>query len=287
MNDSVKCVLIAGYGTMGTGIVLSFARAGFETIVLSRDPSRIADLPAGARAVAELPKAAPDLVIETIPEKMDLKLALYGRLEDAYGPETIIASNTSGLPLQEMADRLRHPERFLGTHYMHPADTLPMLEVVRVAQTSDTVLERTVAALRRTGKESIILNRPVVGFLINRLQHALLHEAYWMIEQGIVTARDVDDFAKHLFGPRMCVTGLIEQKDISGLDTHALAQRAIVPHLHHGAEPSRIVQEKYERGDLGVKTGVGFYDWRGKDVEAHKRRATEKLTRLLEVLREE
>src|SRR5690606_38677059 len=131
MTNPVERVLVAGYGTMGRGIVLSVARAGFETVVLSRDPSRITDLPDGARAVATLPDAAPDLVIETIAEKMDLKLALYERLEDRYGAAPIIASNTSGLPLQDMADALRHPERFLGAHYMHPADALPMLEVVR------------------------------------------------------------------------------------------------------------------------------------------------------------
>src|SRR3546814_7221985 len=78
-----------------------------------------------------------------------------------------------------------------------------------------------------------------LGFLFTRLQHALLHEAYWMIEQVIVTAADVDTFARRAFGPRMCVTGVIEQKDLSGIDTHALAQQGIVPHLHHGAEPDR------------------------------------------------
>src|SRR3546814_15688621 len=103
-------------------------------------------------------------------------------------------------------------------------------------------MARTVDAMERTGKEVIRLNRPVAGFLFNRLQHALLHEAYWMIEQGIVTAADVDTFARRAFGPRMCVTGVIEQKDLRGLDTHALAQRGIVPHLPPGAGPTRLPQ---------------------------------------------
>jgi 3-hydroxybutyryl-CoA dehydrogenase len=125
----------------------------------------------------------------------------------------------------------------------------------------------------------------VIGFLINRLQHAILHEAYHLIEQGVVSAEDVDNVAKWLLGPRMCVTGLIEQKDISGLDTHALAQRGIVPHLYHGAEPCRLLQDKYQRGQLGVKTGVGFYDWRNRDVGAYKKKAAATLERLLQLLR--
>ena len=85
----------------------------------------------------------------------------------------------------------------------------------------------------------------------------------------------------------MCVTGLIEQKDISGLDVHALAQRGIVPHLCHSAVPHSVVQKKYENGEFGVKTGTGFYDWRVRDVAAHKRKVADKLARLLALLAED
>ena len=125
------------------------------------------------------------------------------------------------------------------------------------------------------------------GFLINRLQHALLHEAYYLIEQGVTDAATIDLVAKKLLGPRMSVTGVIEQKDISGLDTHTLAQAAIVPHLHHGAEPPRIVQDLQAAGHLGVKTGRGFYDWTGRDVDTFKRKAADKLARILAIAREE
>jgi len=287
MTLPVTKVLIVGHGAMGSGIALSFARGGFETTVLSRSAAKSSDPANGVRITDQLPAEQPDLVIEAVPEQMALKTVLFERLERTYGPTMILASNTSSLPLQEMADRLRRPAQFIGIHYMHPAEALPMVEVVRASQTSDETVTRTVAALARTGKEAILLNRPVVGFLINRLQHAILHEAYHLIEEGIVRAEDVDNVAKWLLGPRMCVTGLIEQKDISGLDTHALAQRGIVPHLHHGAEPSRLLQEKYQSGQLGVKTGVGFYDWRNRDVAAHKKKAGTTLERLLRLLRAE
>ena len=279
--------MVVGYGTMGRGIVASFAGAGFRTTVLSRNPARIGDLPPGAEAVDAPPGDAPDLIIEAVPETMAIKRELLARMEAAYGGAPILASNTSSLPLDELAGELDTPARFIGVHYMHPADVLPMVEVIRTSQTGDETLARTVAALERTGKTSIVLNRPVVGFLINRLQHAILHEAYYLISEGVVTAKDVDDVANWLLGPRMSVIGLIRQKDISGLEVHALVQRGLVPELCHSAESQPAIQRKLENGQLGIKTGVGFYDWRRTDVRAYRSRAAEKLARLFAVLRDD
>jgi 3-hydroxybutyryl-CoA dehydrogenase len=280
----IRSVLIVGSGAMGWGILRSFAGSGFEATMLSRNPDLLPPLPEGARAVAELPADPPDLIIESIPEKPELKIDLFRRLGEAYGDVPIAASNTSGLPLEDLAAAYGHPHRFVGIHYFHPADVTPLVEVVPVADIDGGVVRRTVAALAKTGKESLVLKRPVVGFLVNRLQHAILHEAYYLIEQGIVSVEDVDRVARRLLGPRMCISGLIEQKDLSGLDTHALAQQAIVPHLWHGAEPGRLLQDKYERGDLGLKTGRGFYDWSGKDPVDVRKTAAERLTRLLEFI---
>ena len=285
-QKSIQSVMVVGYGAMGRGIVSSFAGAGFSTAVLTRNRSRLIDLPPGATAFQKLPVESPDLIIEAIPEVMALKKDLLDRIEKTYGDRPILASNTSSLPLDKMANNLRYPERFIGIHYMHPAESLPMVEVIRVSQTSDCTLKLVKEALKKTNKECIILSKPIVGFLINRLQHALLHEAYYLIEEGIVEAKDIDNFAKWMFGPRMCVTGLIEQKDISGLDTHALAQKGIIPHLNLSREPSRIVQDLYERGDLGVKTGRGFYDWKNRDIASHKARTSKKLRELIKLLKD-
>jgi 3-hydroxybutyryl-CoA dehydrogenase len=283
----VERVLVIGYGAMGSGIALSFARAGIATTVLSRDPDRHGALPHGITAVAELPAQAPDLIIESVPEDMATKIATFRALEEAYGtgPDgPILATNTSGLPIEEIAAALTARERFLAAHYMQPADSLPMLEVARLPETRDDVLARTVDALERSGKQVIVLKKPITGFLINRLQHAILHEAYYLIESGVTTVEDVDRFARTLFGPRLCIAGLIEQKDLSGLDVHALAQRSIVPALHHGAAPSRLLQDKYDAGDLGAKTGRGFYDWSDRDVDAVRREAKRKLEDLIAYL---
>lgn len=286
-GNTVKTVLVVGYGTMGRGIAKSFADTGFETSVLVRDLARAGPAPDNIALTTDLPPAPPDLIIESIPEQLDRKVALFQRFEAEYGggPDgPILATNTSGLPIEEIAAELKARERFVAAHYMNPADTLPMLEVARVAETRDDVFDRTVDALERTGKSVIKLQKAVKGFLINRLQHAILHEAYYLIETGVVTVEDVDAFARNLLGPRMCITGLIEQKDLSGLDVHALAQQSIVPALHHGDRPSRLLQDKYEAGDFGAKSGRGFYDWTKRDADAYRAQAQQHMEALLAFL---
>lgn len=282
----IQTVLVVGGGVMGPEIAAGFASANFPTTLLSRTPSKVRAVP-GVQVVEALPPTAPDLVIEAIPEQMDLKMELFARLEAAYGEGPVLATNTSALPLQEMADRLSAPHRFLGIHYFQPAHLLPMVEVTLVAQTSADVLERTREALLRTGRRSAVVRRPLTGFLINRLQHAILHEAFHLIEQGIATAEEVDEAAKWVLGPRMSVTGLIEQKDISGLDIAASSQRNIVPALHHGDTPSPVLQDMVKQGDLGLKTGRGFYDWSQRDAQAYVRKKQQTLTRVLNLLKQE
>ena len=112
--------------------------------------------------------------------------------------------------LEDLAAEFKAPERFCGVHYFQPADVFPMVEVIAGPQTPRAVIERVADAIRRTRKEPIVQMRAVPGFLINRLQHAILHEAYHLIESGVCTPAEVDSVAKWMLGPRMCVTGLIE-----------------------------------------------------------------------------
>lgn len=283
----IEHVMIVGYGIMGQGIALSFARGGHQVTVLSRNPGRIGKTPRGIKVVAELPDDPPDLIIEAVPEVIELKISLFARLEQAYSGKPILATNTSGLSMDSMAGQLRHPDRFIGVHYFQPAEIFPSVEVILVEQTDPEVLEDVTAAVKCNGQDAVLIKRPITGFLVNRLQHAVLHEAFSMIEQGIVTAQDVDRVCKTMFGPRMCVTGLIEQKDISGLDTTAATQRNLLPHLNHSGTSTREIQDMVTRGEVGVKSGKGFYDWSNKDVEAHKSLAMEKMTRILEIVCEE
>jgi len=282
--SSPTSVLVAGSGVMGSGIAAAFLRSGAKVWVLSRTPDRVADKVAGAVGTARLPDEAPELIVESIPEKLDLKRSLYAEIEARYRGRPTLATNTSGLSLDELASDLEHKQRFLGLHYFMPADVIPLVEVIRTKDTEDAAVESVMAGVRACGQTPLLLNRPIEGFLINRLQHAILHEAYYLIEQGICGPEEVDQAAREMFGPRMCVTGLIEQKDLSGLDTHALVQRAIVPHLNPSREPAKLVQDMYARGDIGVKSGKGFYDWSKRDPRKRQAEARAKLAEILALL---
>jgi 3-hydroxybutyryl-CoA dehydrogenase len=284
MEPRIESVVVVGYGVMGAGIVRSFAGAGFRVALVSRRAATLPDLPAGVTASAELPAAPPDLVIETVAEDVGVKRAVYRDVEAAYPPGTVIGTNTSGLPLETLADGLTHPARFVGVHWFQPADVFPMVEIVAGPVTPRATVDRVAAALARTGKEPIVLYKPVVGYVINRLQHCILHEAYHMIAAGIAGADTIDAVARRMLGPRMCVTGLVEQKDIGGLTVHALAQRSIVPTLEHTGVPNPMLQAMIERGETGLDARRGFYDWTGLDAKTVRADAATRLRALLDAL---
>jgi 3-hydroxybutyryl-CoA dehydrogenase len=286
MSTSIQTVLIYGYGVMGRGVAKTFADAGFTTLVKSRRPEKLAALPANVTAAERLPEKAPDLVIEFVPEDLRLKQAVYAEVEAAYGERTpLVASGTSGLDLVELSRIMKRPERFLGVHYFMPADVTPVVEVMASLATPREDVDRVADALRRTGKEPVVLYKPIVGFLINRLQHAILHEAYYLIEAGVASAEDIDHAVRRMLAPRMCLNGLIQQKDIGGLKIHADAQESIVPKLFHNAVPNPMLQTMVALGRTGLSAGKGFYDWSGCDAEAVRRQASTQLARLLEFLK--
>jgi 3-hydroxybutyryl-CoA dehydrogenase len=277
---------VIGAGVMGRGIATLFADAGFPVTLV-----KLPEVPGfehpGVNVVDELPAERPDLAIEAVFERVDTKRALYAHIEAAYGGATVIASNTSGLPLPELAAELRFPQQFLGLHFFHPAEAFPMIEVVRTDDTSDAATQLVLDYVARAGRAPILLERPVVGYVVNRLQHAILHEAYHLLSTGIASAATIDAVAKQLLGPRMTITGLLEQKDLAGLEIHANAQRSIVPTLDHSGVPNPLLQEMVARGDVGIRSGRGFYDWSERDGAATARDAQARLERLLRFLQEE
>ncbi len=248
MGREIQTVLICGYGVMGQGVARTFAAAGFRTLIYSRRAASLADLPPGSMAVDRLPVAAPDLAIEFALEEVAVKQAVYRQLEAAYPNDAvIIATGTSGLDLVELARPLARPERFVGLHYFMPADTSPVVEVMAGPRASAALVDRVADAVARTGKDPV------------RLYNRLL-------------------------APRMCLNGLIQQKDISGLKVHAAAQRSIVPALFHNGVPSPLLQAMVARGETGLAAGKGFYDWSGREVEQERARSSRELAALLAFL---
>jgi 3-hydroxybutyryl-CoA dehydrogenase len=284
-NEKPRCnsLMIIGAGVMGQGIARLFADAGMTVTLV--DPRDVDFSRPRVTLVRQAPPdIVPDLVIEAVFEDRAVKQSVYAEIERLYGGRPVLATNTSGLPLNELAAALKHPHRFLAMHFFMPADLFPMIEVVRAERTEDPAVDLAVSAIEQAGREPILLQRAVNGYLINRLQHSILHEAYHLLEDGIVTAEMVDKVAKRLLGPRMCITGLLEQKDLAGLGMHAQAQQSIVPSLSHTGVPSPFLQNMVARGDVGIRSGRGFYDWTGRDTTKLQGRANERLQRLLAFL---
>jgi 3-hydroxybutyryl-CoA dehydrogenase len=285
LNAPCNTLVVVGAGVMGQGIARLFARAGMQVTLV--DTREVAFEHANVTVARQLPASAPDLIIEAVFEQIGVKQSVYADVERAYDGKPVLATNTSGLPLDELAATLRHKHRFLAMHFFMPADVFPMIEVVRGTATEDAAMAVAVGAVRRAGREPIVLERPINGYLINRLQHSILHEAYNLLASGIASAEMIDGVAKRLLGPRMCITGLLEQKDLAGLEMHAQAQRSIVPTLAHTNVPNAYVQDMVARGDVGVASGRGFYDWHGRDTAGTQKRANERLQRLLAFLSED
>lgn len=288
LANPVRNVLLWGYGVMGRGIGETFAAAGFPTAVLSSRAATLAGSRPGIEFVPRLPATPPDLVLELVPEDVEAKRAVFREIEAAYGDaEFLLATGTSGLDLNVLAEGLRRPERLIAIHYYMPAESIPIVEVAAGPATPPGAVDRAAEALQRTGKLPLKIYRPVAGFIVNRLQHAILHEAYWMISSGIATAQDIDFAVARMLGPRMCVNGLIRQKDIAGLVVNRDAQRAIVPHLFHNNVPNPLSAALVERGETGIAAGKGFYDWTGLDASEVRKAAVHELARLLAFLDEE
>ena len=285
-ESSCKSLLIVGAGVMGQGIARLFAAGGIDVTLMDSQDVNVSQ--PGVKFVRQVPPSSvPDLVIEAVFEDAAVKKSVYAEIEKVYGGRPVLATNTSGLPLNELAEGLKYPERFLAMHFFMPADVFPMIEVVRANRTEDSAAALALSAVKQAGREPIFLERAINGYLINRLQHSILHEAYHLVEEGIATPEAIDKVAKQLLGPRMCVTGLLEQKDIGGLEIHAKAQRSIVPTLSHTGVPSPYLQNMVARGDIGLRSGKGFYDWTGRDPNEVQRQATDRLLRLLAFLESE
>jgi len=284
----MRRVAIVGSGFMGHGIGQEAAVAGFEVVLhdqseaqldlalrrTERNLDQLAGLGIVSRQEIEgtlkrletttcLEEAAADadLVIEAVYEDLDLKQQVFRDLDRVCPERTILASNTSTFLPSLLASVTGRPDRVLVAHYFYPPSLLPLVEIVRSPSTSDETVEVVYDFVCTTGKSPIVLQKEAFGFVANRLQFALQREALHIVEQGIASAQDVDIAVKDGFGRRLAVAGPFEIAEPIGWDLELRIQKVLFPHLAAGSEPSPLVEKKVERGELGVKSGRGFYDW--------------------------
>jgi len=217
------------------------------------------------------------LVIEAVPENLELKQKVFQDLDQLCPPETILATNTSVISITEIAAKARRRERILGTHFWNPPYIIPLVEVVKGRETSEEVVETTYHLLENAGKRPVKVMKDVPGFIGNRLQHALWREAISIVENGIADAASVDEVIKEGFGIRLPVLGPLENADMVGLDLTLAIHDYILKYLNSSPGPSPLLREKVEKGELGFKTGQGFYTWSAEEAQRSRERLLEYL----------
>ncbi len=204
---------------------------------------------------------ATEVVIECIPEDLELKQNLIQVLDTICGPEVILASNTSVLSITEIAATSKHKDRIVGTHFWNPPYLIPLVEVVKTNETSEETMDRIISILEAINKRPIRVNKDVPGFVANRLQHALWREAISIVENGIADAKTVDEAIKYSFGQRLSILGPLENADMVGTDLTLAIHNYIFKYLEDTKEPSQILIEMAMSNEKGFKTQKGFYQW--------------------------
>ena len=228
-----------------------------------------------------------DLIIENIIEDFDKKFAFYQELDQYVKDETIIATNTSGLSINKLSEAVSHSERFIGFHWFNPPTLILLTEIIKNDHTRDDVAKAIYDLALSIDKKPVLVNKDVLGFAANRLQLAVVREALSLVDAGVVSKEGIDDVMKYGLGFRWACLGPLETLDFGGLDTFYHVSSYLMPDLEDSHEIPKELAEHYERGELGVKTKKGFYDYaNGKDVEATKARDT-KLQKLFDALYKE
>lgn len=207
-----------------------------------------------------------DFIVEAIPEVIELKWALFQQLNGVIKPEAIVASNTSTFPISRLIEKAPFAERMIIAHFFNPAHLVPLVEIVRHQQTKDEVVENTLELMYRIGKEPIVLKKDVTGFIANRLQTALMREAFYLLNEGVASAEDIDTAITAGPGFRWAFTGPLEIADFGGLDTWQRVFDNVAPELAESKEAPIIIRERVKQNKLGTKSGEGIYAYKEGDV---------------------
>ena len=210
-----------------------------------------------------------DIVVEALPEVMDLKKRVFRDLDDACPSHALIVSNTSGLSLTEMASetkRYRQSQAVIA-HWWNPPHIIPVVEIVRGRYTSDQTVDLIFRLLTAIGKKPVKLLKEAPGFLGNRMQFALYREALACLRDGIASAEDIDLAVKGTFGFRLPTIGPLETSDLGGLDTFLNISEYLFKEIDRSTEAPEILRQKVKAGKLGVKAGEGFYPYPGEKAQ--------------------
>ncbi len=301
-EKQVKDVAIIGAGLMGLGIGVEFARFGYNVRLYNtkketsdRAMKRAAedldlmvkmqlisrDTAKGAYSrlcpTTDIKEAATGAhyVVEAVLEILSLKQDIFAQLDEICPPPAILCTDTSGLRVTDIAAKAKHPERILATHYVQPPHFVPLVEVVGGERTDKKLVESVAGMLRKMRKRVLVIGVDTPSFIMNRIQGAIGREIQNLIAEGLGTPEMIDDAIIFGFGRRMGYTGYFKRQDLIGLDFPYTSAKA------RGREPWKLIAERVERGELGMKSGKGFYDWPQEKQDDFLFRVNTELIRLL------
>lgn len=287
--DAISKVALAGSGIMGASFAQIFARNGYSVLLydiaqeqldkaanlISVNQKALVD--AGELDAAESERllsrieftldpgvfSRADFVLEAIAEKMDVKHRFYRQICELVADDVVLATNTSGLPITEIAGAVKLPERFAGMHWVNPPHIIPLVEVIAgeesARETTDIIYQLAV----KLGRKPVVVQKDPPGFVLNRLQFAIIREACHIVESGFASVEDVDRVMKFGLGRRYACIGPFETMDFGGLDIFNNIGSYLFAQLSNETKVPRILREAMEAGKLGVKNGAGFYDYSG------------------------
>lgn len=285
-------VAVIGGGRMGSGIAEAFAAGALRVRITDADPelsararervverarshvdkgligAELVDRAERVQACDSIPEACSgaELVLEAVAENIEVKHAVLAEVESAVGDEVVIATNTSSLPVDRLAEPLRRPERFLGMHWFNPPEWTPGVEVVAAPRTAPTVVERVVMFLRTLGKAPAVV-KASTGFVANRLQMALFCEAVRCVEDGVASAAEVDEVARSTFGFRLPFFGPFQIADMAGLDVYSAVMEQHRQGLGERFFVSATLRDRVARGETGTSSGAGLYAYADGEPE--------------------
>jgi 3-hydroxybutyryl-CoA dehydrogenase len=294
---SATRALVVGGGVMARGIAARLAASGIDTVVQVRRREVVAEAEAeirrriervvadGGAARVRVSVGEPEppfaLAVESIAEEVEAKRAMLARAERLLAADGILTTNTSSLTLSSLSGALARPERFAGWHWFNPAELVPLVEVVAGPRTDAAVVERLLELSRAIGKEPVAVRRDVAGFVANRLQYALLREAYALVDAGVCEVEDVDTAVVAGLGARWAAIGPFASMDAAGLDVHEAVAEQLFPQLSRDTEVPALLRELRRRGATGMRGGSGL---RGEYGPGAARRIAERRDATLALL---
>ena len=292
-SPSSGTLAVIGNGVIGHGIAEVFAKGGWDVCLIGRSQDSLSSaidrirssldefVEAGLLPASAVPSAMSriststsieraanaDLVIEALPEDMDLKLDVFAQLDAICRPDAVLAT-ASGHPASSVDGKVTRKERVVAAHFWYPPQLLPLVEVCGSPATSSETVSWICDVLTVVDKTPVVLDREVPGFLGNRIQFAALREAWSLWASGVASAEAIDSVVRNSIGRRLAVTGPIESADLGGLDTMYHFAQFLFPSLDRSVEPPAAVGALVRDGNRGVPSGRGVYDWAARSGAA-------------------